>query len=120
MRRASRDRAILARLGIASAAVLLLGACARAPSVLGSASRPAHQLTVLQWWLIAIASVVTLIIAVLLIIPLRRRIQTVHDASLSSGGSTTPIIVGVVISALILIFVFIYSAIVLADDATPD
>ncbi|HEX5439124.1 MAG TPA: cytochrome c oxidase subunit II [Gemmatimonadaceae bacterium] len=96
-----------------------MAACARAPSTLGSASQPAHQLTVLQWWLIIIALAVVLIIGVLLLIPLRRRIRTVADAPLTSGGTTTPIIIGVVISAAILIFVFIYSAVVLVDDAKP-
>lgn len=108
------------RAALASAVLLASAGCARAPSTLGSASLPAHQLTVLQWWLIAIAMSVVLIIAVLILIPLRRRIRTVADAPLTSGGTTTPIAVGLVISAVILLFVFIYSAVVLADDAKPD
>jgi cytochrome c oxidase subunit 2 len=44
----------------------------------------------------------------------------VADAPLEDGGSTKPIAVGIVISALILAAVFVYSAVVLADDARPD
>ncbi|HET7566142.1 MAG TPA: cytochrome c oxidase subunit II [Gemmatimonadaceae bacterium] len=100
--------------------VLLAAACAEAPSTLRPASAPAHRLFVLQWWLIGIALAVMLIIGVLLLVPLRHRIRTVADAPLEEGGSTRPIAIGVVISALILIAVFIYSAVVLAADAKPD
>jgi len=110
---------IIARIGVAGSALLVSGACAEAPSVLRPASEPAHQLSVLQWWLIIISLAVCAIIALLLLIPLRRRVRTVADAPVSSGGSTTPILVGLVISAAIMVVVFIYSAVVLSADAAP-
>jgi cytochrome c oxidase subunit 2 len=110
---------IIARIGVAGSALLVSGACAEAPSVLRPASEPAHQLSVLQWWLIIISLAVCAIIALLLLIPLRRRVRTVADAPVSSGGSTTPILVGLVISAAIMVVVFIYSAVVLSANAAP-
>jgi cytochrome c oxidase subunit 2 len=123
MGRGDKRRRLVVRVGfvacVASVVSLVAGACAVAPSPLRPASAPAHEIFVLQWWLIIISLAVCAIIAVLLVIPLRRRVRRVTDAPVTSGGGTRWIVVGVVTTAVIIAAVFIYTVVVLADTATP-
>jgi cytochrome c oxidase subunit 2 len=102
------------------AAASLVSACATAPSPLRPASAPARELSVLQWWLIAISLAVCAIIGVLLLIPLRHRVRAVGDAPVMAGGSTKWIIIGVAASAAIMLAVYVYTVVVLADTSAPD
>ncbi len=99
-------------------AMLAIG-CARAPSVLRPASEPASRLSTLGWWLLAISCVVTLVIIVLVLVPVFRRRALPGEMNLSSGGGTTPIVVGVAISAAIIVGVFLYTIVTLGQVATP-
>jgi cytochrome c oxidase subunit 2 len=75
---------------------------------------------VLQWWLIAISLAVCAIIGVLLLIPLRHRVHAVGDAPVMAGGSTKWIIIGVAATAAIMLAVYVYTVVVLADTSAPD
>ena len=108
----------LARLVIVTIA---LAACQEAPSVLRPASQPAHTLAVLGWWLLMISLAVILIIGVLEVIPvLRHRGGTVVDTPVSDApGNTRWIIIGVVLTAIVMIGVFAYTVAVLAATSRP-
>lgn len=108
----------LARIALGTIAI---SACEEAPSVLRPASQPAHTLSVLGWWLLAIGAAVIVIIGVLELVPVfRRRGGTVADTPVSGApASTRWIIIGVALTSIVMIAVFAYSMTVLAETSRP-
>jgi cytochrome c oxidase subunit 2 len=100
---------------------LALAACSDAPSMMRPASRPAHTLSVLGWWLLAISIVVTVIIGVLVLIPaIRHRGSTLADTPLvNTPASTRWIIIGLVLTGLTLLGTFAYSMVVMGETVRP-
>ena len=86
------------------------------------ASRPAHTLAVLGWWLLAISLLVVLIIGVLELIPvIRHRGSTLADTPLvNTPPSTRWIIIGVVLTGITLLGTFAYSMVVMGETVSPD
>jgi cytochrome c oxidase subunit 2 len=97
-------------------------ACSEAPSMMRPASRPAHTLAVLGWWLLAISLLVVLIIGLLELIPIfRHRGSTLADTPLvNTPPSTRWIIIGVVLTGFTLIGTFAYSRVVMGETVSPD
>lgn len=90
--------------------------------MLRPASRPAHTLAVLGWWLLAISLAVVIIIGVLELIPIiRQRGRTLADTPLiDTPPNTRWIVVGVVLTALTLMGSFAYSMVVMGKTVRPD
>lgn len=86
------------------------------------ASRAAHTLSVLGWWLLAIALLVVVIIGVLELIPvIRRRGSTLADTPLvNTAPSTRWIVIGLVLTGLTLLGTFAYSMVVMGETVSPD
>jgi cytochrome c oxidase subunit 2 len=97
-------------------------ACSEAPSMLRPASRPAHTLATLGWWLLAISILVIVIIGVLELIPvIRHRGSTLDDTPLvNTPPSTRWIVIGVVLTGLFLLGTFAYSMVVMGETVRPD
>jgi cytochrome c oxidase subunit 2 len=89
--------------------------------MLRPASRPAHTLSVLGWWLLAISIVVTVIIGVLVLIPaIRHRGNTLAGTPLvNTPARTRWIIIGLGLTALILLGTFAYSMVVMGETVHP-
>lgn len=86
------------------------------------ASRPAHTLSVLGWWLLGISLLVVVIIGVLELIPsIRNRGSTLADTPLvNTAPSTRWIIIGVVLTGLTLLGTFAYSMVVMGETVSPE
>jgi cytochrome c oxidase subunit 2 len=86
------------------------------------ASRPAHTLSVLGWWLIAIALLVVVVIGVLELIPIiRQRGDSLADTPLvNTAPSTRWIVIGLVLTGLTLLGTFAYSMVVIGATVRPD
>lgn len=86
------------------------------------ASRPAHTLAVLGWWLLAISLLVVVIIGILELIPvIRHRGSTLADTPLvNTAPSTRWIVIGVVLTGLTLLGTFAYSMVVMGETVSPD
>jgi cytochrome c oxidase subunit 2 len=85
------------------------------------ASRPAHTLAVLGWWLLAISLLVIVTIGVLELIPVMRgRGSTLADTSIvNTPPSTRWIVIGVVLTGLTLLGTFAYSMVVMGETVSP-
>ncbi|HET7549818.1 MAG TPA: cytochrome c oxidase subunit II [Gemmatimonadaceae bacterium] len=110
------------RLAWLALVALAPSACSEAPSMMRPASRPAHTLSVLGWWLLAIAILVVVIIGVLELIPIiRHRGSTLADTALvNTAPSTRWIVIGVVLTGLTLLGTFAYSMVVMGETVSPD
>lgn len=110
-----------AGLACLASAIVVLTACHDAPSVLRPASEPASTLAVLGWWLLIIALVVIVLIGVLELIPVfRHRGASVADTPIvDTPASTRWIIIGIVVTAIVMVGVFAYSMVVMAETAQP-
>ncbi len=115
---AGRERTWLVWLPLAA----LMAACSDAPSMLRPASRPAHTLATLGWWLLAISLLVMVIIGILLLVPaVRHRGSTLANTPLiDTPPKTKWIIIGVVLTALTLLGTFAYSMVVMGETVSPN
>lgn len=114
-----RERVGLAWLALAAFAPL---ACSEAPSMMRPASRPAHTLATLGWWLLAVALLVVLIIGIMLLIPaVRDRASTLTGTPLvSTPPRTRWIVIGLALTGITLLGAFSYSMVVMSETVSPD
>ena len=105
----------------AAIVVAVVSACRDAPSVLRPASQPARTLAVLGWWLLIISLVVVVLIGVLELIPVfRHRGTSVADTPVvDTPPSTRWIIIGVAVTGIVMVGVFAYSMVVMAETVQP-
>ncbi len=116
-----RVRRVRARFAPIVAATLAPVACSEAPSMMRPASRPAHTLAVLGWWLLGISLAVVVVIGVLELIPaLRHRGGTLADTPLvNTPPRTRWIVVGLALTGATLLGTFAYSMLVLDATVSP-
>jgi cytochrome c oxidase subunit 2 len=96
-----------------------LAACGPSPTYLHGAGYISERLATLGWVLLAIATVVVLVIAVLVPVAVLRRRPAAEGPMPQGGGLRWIVVGGIAVPAVILLGTMIYSVSVLAETARP-